>query len=728
MATPDTDEVRKVIELELSGVDEPVLEYIAAIIAEEEGGPLGPWRDEVVPYLLSAGLEGVDDDDTGNALCDKIEARLKKVFGGIEKKPSKQKAKADGVTVLNAPINLGTAITTEQSSGFGDVWGYGAQKSFHNDVWESRGHAKGRKERKALKALIALAKKYVEPPPEMQMSQLTRMVLPTDTGCTTKDIHVEKITLWTPGGAALLEDAKLKLTYGRRYGLIGKNGIGKTTLLKAMASQELEGFPKHLRCLHVSQECGTSEQSIVEAVLGADVELQMLLSSQKDVTARLEGAEADSDESREANAALSDICARLEEIDAATADSRARQLLNGLQFTSEMQAAPLSSMSGGWRVRAAIAAALFIKPEVLMLDEPTNHLDLEAVLWLQNHLQTYPHTVLIVSHDRTFLNEVATDIMHVENKQLKPFKGDYDTFEKTRKELLKNQIKEYERFVAERAHMQQFVDTFRYNAKRASLVQSRIKAIEKLEAEAPPEPVDAVPFTFSIPSADAPGSSLVVFQQVGFSYPSRNGGAEKFIFSGVDFNVSAGEKIGIVGPNGAGKSTMLNLMLGDLDPTSGSMSKKPGVLVASFTQHHVDKINLGLSAVENLQVSFPGTLDAAARSWIGNYGLQGDMQTKPCGQMSGGQKSRVAFAMLAFTKPNLIVMDEPTNHLDLETIDALIEALRTFTGGVVVVSHDQHFIEKVCTQLWVVGEGKVGRFSGGFFAEYKKRVLKRLEK
>mmetsp|Transcript_39043 Transcript_39043/g.115720 ORF Transcript_39043/g.115720 Transcript_39043/m.115720 type:complete len:365 (+) Transcript_39043:1-1095(+) len=363
-----------------------------------------------------------------------------------------------------------------------------------------------------------------------------------------------------------------------------------------------------------------------------------------------------------------------------------------------------------------------------MPDEPTNHLDLEAVLWLQNHLQTYPHTVLVVSHDRAFLNEVVTDVMHVENRKVKTYKGDYDTFEKTKGELLKNQIKEYGRFLDERKHMQDFVDTFRYNAKRASLVQSRIKAIEKLEAEAPPEPVDGVPFTFTLPSSDSsPGRALIQLEACGFEYPPRDAAPTRRIFSGVDFSIDSGEKIGIVGPNGAGKSTMLKILLNELDPTLGSCRRKPGVLVASFTQHHADKLDLSLNAIENICAAFPGTLEAAARSWIGGYGIQGDLQTMPCGRMSGGQKSRVAFAMLAFAKPNLIVMDEPTNHLDLETIDALIEALVVYKGGVVVVTHDQHFVQKVCKELWVCGGGRVAKFKEGHIAEYKAQVLKGLK-
>lgn len=718
----ETEVVRTVIAPVLQGVDEPILDYLASLIAEEEGGPTRPLRDEVVPYLMSAGIEGVEDEDAGNSLCARLEELLKAKFGN----DGGTATTSTTATLLNAPLNLGETRGLEKV-GWGDVYGQSDGKTgSYNEQWQAKDLGKAKKDRKVLKSLKGL--KLSAELPTSHLTQLTRMLLPTyDSSSNCRDIQVEKITIYTPGGTALLEGATLRLTYARRYGLIGKNGIGKTTLLKAIAAQEIEGFPKHLRCLHVSQEVGSTEKSVVEAVMEADTELQTLLATEKEITSRMSTIteEAEKGEGLEDSARLAEIHERLEEIDAQTADSRARALLAGLRFTEEMQAAPLSSMSGGWRVRAAIAAALFIKPEVLMLDEPTNHLDLEAVLWLQNHLQTYPHTVLVVSHDRAFLNEVATDILQIENKKMKSFKGDYDTFEKTRKELLKNQIKEWDRYQAERKHMQEFVDSFRYNAKRASLVQSRLKAIEKLDAEAPPEPVDATPFTFSIPSPDsAPGRALVQLESCGFQYPSRNGAPPRDIFTGVDFSVDSGEKIGIVGPNGAGKSTMLKLLLGELEATSGAVRKKPGVLVASFTQHHVDKLDLTMSAIENLQQAFPGTLEAAARSWIGGYGIQGDMQTTPCRQMSGGQKSRVAFAMLAFARPNFIVMDEPTNHLDIETIDALIEALRSFTGGIVVVTHDQHFVQTVCKELWVVGNGKVEKFGQGHFPEYKKQILK----
>jgi len=737
----DADSVRKLIAPALEGVDEPILEYLATLIAEEEGGPTRPLRDEVGPFLMSAGIDGIDDEDAGNALCDRLEILLRAEFatGTSAAVEAGSGAKGTGngyvsgaaegatATLLDAPLNLREATEVTQKMGWGDVYGQSDAK-VGNAVWEAKDLGKAKKERKALRALANLQAKMAAEP-EQQMSQLTRMVIPSyeDRGSAVRDIAVDKISLWTPSGAVLLEDSKMKLTYGRRYGLMGKNGIGKTTLLKAIAAQELEGFPKHLRCLHVSQEAGTSEKSVVEAVVEADAELQLLLASQKEITERLETIENDSKEGLDETARLAEVHERLDEIDAKTADSRARALLAGLQFSEEMQAAPLSSMSGGWRVRAAIAAALFIKPEVLMLDEPTNHLDLEAVLWLQHHLQTYPHTVLVVSHDRAFLNEVATDILHIENRKLLAFKGDFNTFEKTRKELLRNQIKEWERYQAERKHMQEFIDSFRYNAKRASLVQSRIKALEKLEAEAPPEPVDAVPFTFSIPNPDsAPGRALVQLESCGFEYPARDGVRPKKVFSNVNFSIDSGEKIGVVGPNGAGKSTMLKLLLGELSATSGSLSKKPGVLVSSFTQHHADKLDLMLSPIENLLQTWPKTLEADARSFIGQYGVQGAMQATPLRDMSGGQKSRVAFAMLAFAKPNLIVMDEPTNHLDMETIEALADAVASYTGGVVVVSHDQFFIEKVCREMWVVSDGKVAKYSKGHFQEYKKEVLKAL--
>jgi len=715
-----TEIVRAVLGVELQGVDEPILEYLSSLIAEEDGGPTRPLRDDVVPFLLSSGMPGIDDEDAGNALCDKIEEQLRAKFGGTTAKMKKNDCE-NGTTLLKAPLHIGKLTEPTEKLNYGDIHGLPSRERLkYNEVLDIK-TAMSRKDRKGAQRRLRTAEDVT-----VSMPQLTKMVLPNlNTGGGNKDIQVDGIVLFTPTGTCLLEQAQIKLTYGRRYGLVGKNGIGKTTLLKAMAAHEIENFPTHLRILHVSQEVGSSDTTVVDAVMEADVELQLLLSTESTCLENLQKHEPGSLEEATELTRLGEVRERLDEIDAKTAESRARTLLAGLQFSSEMQQAPMSSMSGGWRVRAAIAAALFIKPEILLLDEPTNHLDLEAVLWLEDHLQSYPHTVVIVSHDRAFLNEVTTDVYHMDNKTLKLYKGNFDSFEKTKKEHLKNQIKEWERYKAERAHMQEFVDSFRYNAKRASLVQSRIKAIEKLEEEAPPEPVDATPFTFSIPSPEGTaGRALVQFEEVGFAYPpNENTDREHPIFSGVDFNIDSGEKIGIVGPNGAGKSTMLKIALGELSPTKGTLRKKPGVTIASFTQHHIDKLDLMLSPIENLMNTFPGTLEAAARSWVGGYGVQGNMQTTPCIDMSGGQKSRVAFALLAFAKPSLIVMDEPTNHLDLETIDALADALGKYTGGAIVVSHDQHFITNVCSQLWIVGNGRVRRFAHGF-VEYKAQVLK----
>jgi len=330
----------------------------------------------------------------------------------------------------------------------------------------------------------------------------------------------------------------------------------------------------------------------------------------------------------------------------------------------------------------------------------------------------------VVSHDRAFLDQVCTDILHLEQQKLRAYKGDYSTFEKTRLEVQQHLKKEHERYKAERAHLQEFVDKFRYNAKRASLVQSRLKAIEKMDAEAPPEPVDHTAFRFKIPHAPAPGRPLVQLARASFGYKKPDGAAGPELFAQVDLSLDGGERLALLGPNGAGKSTLLKLLLGQLTPTGGQLSRRPGLKVAQFTQHHADQLDLQLSAIDNLRQRWPSTLEAEARSWLGQYGVQGQMQEQPCGLLSGGQKSRVAFAFLAYEKPNCIVMDEPTNHLDIETIDALILALQQFEGSVVVVSHDQHFVESVCKELWVCGGGRIQKFRGEF-KDYKKDVQSR---
>ncbi|VAI51906.1 unnamed protein product [Triticum turgidum subsp. durum] len=412
---------------------------------------------------------------------------------------------------------------------------------------------------------------------------------------------------------------------------------------------------------------------------------------------------------------LEEIYKRLEFIDADAAEARAASILAGLSFTPEMQCKNTKSFSGGWRMRIALARALFIEPDLLLLDEPTNHLDLHAVLWLETYLLKWPKTFIVVSHAREFLNTVVTDVLHLHGKKLHAYKGDYDTFERTREEHLKNQMKAFETNEKARGHMQAFIDKFRYNAKRASLVQSRIKALERMEH------VDAVvsdpDYKFEFPTPDdRPGPPIISFSDASFGYP---GGP--ILFKNLNFGIDLDSRIAMVGSNGIGKSTILKLISGDLQPTSGTVFRSPKVRMAVFSQHHVDGLDLTVNPLLYMMRCFPGVPEQKLRSHLGSFGVTGNLALQSMYTLSGGQKSRVAFAKITFKKPHIILLDEPSNHLDLDAVEALIQGLLIFQGGVLMVSHDEHLITGSVDELWAVTDGKVAPFPGTF-KEYKKML------
>jgi ATP-binding cassette subfamily F protein 3 len=380
-----------------------------------------------------------------------------------------------------------------------------------------------------------------------------------------------------------------------------------------------------------------------------------------------------------------------------------------------MQLKNTKAFSGGWRMRIALARALFIEPDLLLLDEPTNHLDLHAVLWLETYLLKWPKTFIVVSHAREFLNTVVTDILHLHGKKLHAYKGDYDTFERTREEHLKNQMKAFETNEKARGHMQAFIDKFRYNAKRASLVQSRIKALERMEH------VDAVvsdpDYKFEFPTPeDRPGPPIISFSDASFGYP---GGP--ILFKNLNFGIDLDSRIAMVGSNGIGKSTILKLISGDLQPTSGTVFRSPKVRMAVFSQHHVDGLDLTVNPLLYMMRCFPGVPEQKLRSHLGSFGVSGNLALQSMYTLSGGQKSRVAFAKITFKKPHIILLDEPSNHLDLDAVEALIQGLLIFQGGVLMVSHDEHLITGSVDELWAVTDGKVAPFEGTF-KDYKKML------
>ena len=412
---------------------------------------------------------------------------------------------------------------------------------------------------------------------------------------------------------------------------------------------------------------------------------------------------------------LGDVQGKLAEMESDKAESRAATILSGLGFSPERQQDATKTFSGGWRMRLALARALFCEPDLLLLDEPSNMLDVPSITFLSNYLQGYPSTVLVVSHDRAFLNEVATDIVHQHSQRLDYYRGaNFDAFYATREERKKIAKKEYETQMAQRAHLQAFIDKFRYNAAKSSEAQSRIKKLEKMPILEAPEAEYSVKFTF--PEVEKLSPPIIQMSEVNFGYTK-----DKPLLRNIDLDVQLDSRIGIVGPNGAGKTTILKLLIGKLSPSQGLVTNHPRLRIGFFAQHHVDALDLTDSAVGFMAKNYPGRTDEEYRRQLGAFGITGTTGLQKMGLLSGGQKSRVAFACLALTQPHILVLDEPSNHLDIEAMDALAEALNQFQGGVLMVSHDVTMLQSVCTSLWVCDGGIVEKFDGDV-QQYKKRI------
>ncbi|KAI9860383.1 MAG: hypothetical protein M1824_003158 [Vezdaea acicularis] len=542
-----------------------------------------------------------------------------------------------------------------------------------------------------------------------------------------KDIKVDSIDV-AIGGKRILTDTNLTLAYGRRYGLVGQNGIGKSTLLRALSKREVP-IPTHITILHVEQEITGDDTPALQAVLDADVWRKFLLAEQEKVSKQLAELEAErsslADTSSDAeridklredlDGKLTDIHAKLSEMESDKAESRAASILAGLGFSTERQQFPTRTFSGGWRMRLALARALFCEPDLLLLDEPSNMLDVPSITFLSNYLQGYPNTLLVVSHDRAFLNEVATDIVHQHSERLDYYRGaNFDTFYATKEERRKTAKREYENQMAQRQHLQSFIDRFRYNAAKSSEAQSRIKKLEKMPVLEAPESEYTVHFKF--PEVEKLSPPIIQMSNVSFGYTP-----DKPLLKHVDLDVQLDSRIGIVGPNGAGKTTVLKLLIGQLEPSSGLISQNPRLRIGFFAQHHVDALDMNASAVGFMAKNYPGKQDEEYRRHLGAFGITGMTGLQKMELLSGGQKSRVAFACLSLTNPHILVLDEPSNHLDIEAMDALSSALRAFQGGVLMVSHDVTMLQTVCSSLWVCDGGTVEKFPGDVKA-YKKRI------
>ncbi|TKR76011.1 hypothetical protein L596_017221 [Steinernema carpocapsae] len=520
------------------------------------------------------------------------------------------------------------------------------------------------------------------------------------------------------GTRQLLNGANMSIIFGRRYGLVGRNGIGKTTLLKMIACGQL-AVPSNIRMLSVEQEVEGDDTLVLDSVLACDSQREDMLVREREIQRLINSPEISEAEHNALSDELSKLYVDMEAAEVAKAPARAAGILYGLGFTPEEQKRPTKEFSGGWRMRVALARALFVRPDLLLLDEPTNMLDMRAIYWLENHLQEWASTILIVSHDRSFLNSICTDIIHLHTRRLDQYRGNYDTYEKTMREKLSQQQREYEAQQQLRQHTQEFIDKFRFNAKRASMVQSRIKMLERLPVlKAVEYEADVV---LNFPDCEVLNNPVLQLDEANFQYTPES----TLLFHRVCIGSDATSRVCIVGENGAGKTTLLKLLLGDLEPTGGFRNANRRLKIGYFTQHHVDQLDMDMSPVEVLQKRFPNRDIEVYRAALGRFGLIGDLALQSVVTLSGGQKSRLAFAVLAMLEPNYLIMDEPTNHLDVETVDALGHALNRFKGGVVLVSHDERLISLVCKELWVVKDRTVTILEGGL-EEYKKHVYRQL--
>ncbi|CAD2222981.1 ABC transporter, putative [Angomonas deanei] len=523
------------------------------------------------------------------------------------------------------------------------------------------------------------------------------------------DVHCEGIHIHM-GKQELLDNTDLVLFTGHKYGLVGRNGTGKTTLLRALSEKELEGVSPFMQILHVEQEVVAGQESPLQVILATDVEREQLLKEEQELLKRTDD---------EANVRLNEVYSRLDAIDAHSAESRAATILHGLSFTKEMMTSSTKMLSGGWRMRVALARALFVEPDILLLDEPTNHLDLFAVLWLESFLKDWKKTLVVVSHSRNFLNSVCEEIIHLDDKKLHYYTGNYDQFETTRVEQMRQQQKQHDAQEKQRAHMQSFIDKFRYSANRAKMAQSRIKALERMELVA--EVVKDPAFAFTFPDPEPISGSFMQIIDCEFGYKPGVS-----IFKDVNFGLEDNSRVVLVGANGAGKSTFMNVCLGKLEPRAGSIVRNKKIRIAHFAQHHVETLVPQMSSLEFMKSKFPHVEDQTIRSHLGSMGLSADRALQPIYTLSGGQKSRLVLAWITYTKPHLLMLDEPTNHLDIDTVNALIDALLNYKGGLMVISHDEYFITSLCDDIYVCEDQKITRFEGDF-QEYRTMISKSIK-
>ncbi|KAJ6569560.1 P-loop containing nucleoside triphosphate hydrolase protein [Mycena capillaripes] len=718
-----SEDIAEEIRESFPGTEEVIVQYLAGFLVDDAG------EEEDILQVAREILESVagDRDDVleklmlrlGDLLEDQLNERLKNRAGPklhkLDKVMDMSKAQMSNTIALSEGVDL-ESINKGKAS-----------KVDVKKLEKQEAKLKAKIEKRSRRDLYEGSKLLDAHRKQQTYEEMFMKINPLEASSAaknkSKDIHLPSIDV-SFASNRILSGATLTLAHGRRYGLIGRNGVGKSTLLRHIAMREVP-IPAHITILFVEQEIIGDDTLAIDSVLKADVWRDHLMKEEASLNATLTSLEAEGDDKRfvdareEASSRLADVHARLSEMDAESGPARAAALLAGLGFDEADQQRPTKSFSGGWRMRLALARALFVKPSLLLLDEPSNHIDLNALAWLEDYLQTWPGTLLVVSHDRAFLDAVATDIVHQHSSRLDYYKGNFTQFYSTKSERDRNLRKEYEAQMDYRKHLQAFIDRWRYNANRAAQAQSKIKILEKLPDLQPPEVEETEQFKF--PETEKISPPLLQMDEVTFGYTP-----DKIILKNVNIDVGLESRIAIVGANGAGKSTLIKILTGDLNPLNGHVNRNGRLRVGYFAQHHVDSLVPSMSPVQFLASKFPGKSEQEYRQHLGNFQISGMTGLQSIGTLSGGQKSRVAFAVLSLQQPHILLLDEPTNHLDIEGLDALMLALEKWNGGVIIISHDERFITTVAKELWVCGDGTVSKFRGDV-QSYKNLIVSNIK-
>ncbi|WP_421780926.1 ABC-F family ATP-binding cassette domain-containing protein [Kiloniella litopenaei] len=523
-------------------------------------------------------------------------------------------------------------------------------------------------------------------------------------------LHINNLT-YRIVGRPIFEEASATVHKNDKVGFVGRNGTGKTTLLKIISGEIPSeagdiNVPNKTKMGKVAQEAPSGNTSLIDTVLLSDVERTELLKE----------ADTATDPMR-----IAEIHERLVDIKADTAPSRAARILAGLGFNEEAQQQPCSALSGGWQMRVALASLLFAEPDFLLLDEPTNHLDLEATIWLESYLKNYPGTLLLISHDRALLNNVANKIIHLENLQLNSYTGNYDQFEQVRRERLEHQAAQHAKQQEQRKHIQSFIDRFKAKASKAKQAQSRVKMLERMQPIAAVAEDSTLAFDFPSPEELAP--PLINLDRVDIGYEPG-----KPILKGLDLRLDMEDRIALLGANGNGKSTLVKLLAGRLEPQEGQLYKSSKLKVGYFAQDQAEELDLDATPYTLMaRLMKPGTPESKVRAQLGRFGFGVNHVSTKVGKLSGGEKARLLFALSTRDAPHILLMDEPTNHLDVDSREALVQAMNAFEGAIVLVSHDPHLIELTADRFWLVADGNVQAYDGDL-EDYKRLLMEQRRK